>query len=128
MRYSKHAPSGVMDYLFVSLFNYMNEEGMTYFNLGMAPLSNVGTSKKSFIQERIAYLVYEFGSRFYSFQGLRDYKEKYASRWIPRYTLYSRNSFIAYVMIAILMIDNAPIEKQSKIHGVHRILRNRSQR
>ncbi|MBO0441712.1 bifunctional lysylphosphatidylglycerol flippase/synthetase MprF [Candidatus Enterococcus ikei] len=128
MRYSKKAPSGVMDYLFVSLFTYMKEEGFTYFNLGMAPLSNVGTSKKSFVQERIAYLVYEFGSRFYSFQGLRDYKEKYAANWVSRYTLYSRESFIAYVMIALLIIDNAPIEKQKKIHGVRRILRNRYQR
>jgi phosphatidylglycerol lysyltransferase len=128
MRYSKKAPSGVMDYLFISLFNYMRDEGLTYFNLGMAPLSNVGTSRKSFIQERVAYLVYEFGSRFYSFQGLRDYKEKYAARWVPRYTLYSRESFIAYVMIALLIIDNAPIEKQNKVHGVRRILRNRYQR
>ncbi|ALS00709.1 hypothetical protein ATZ33_04780 [Enterococcus silesiacus] len=128
MRYSKKAPSGVMDYLFISLFNYMNDEGFAYFNLGMAPLSNVGTSKKSFLQERIAYLVYEFGSRFYSFRGLRDYKEKYAAKWVPRYTLYSRDSFIAYVMIALLIIDNAPIEKQKKIHGVRRILRNRYQR
>ncbi|MGX7148761.1 bifunctional lysylphosphatidylglycerol flippase/synthetase MprF [Enterococcus ureasiticus] len=128
MRYSKEAPSGVMDYLFISLFNYMNDEGFTYFNLGMAPLSNVGKSKKSFIQERIAYLVYEFGSRFYSFQGLRDYKDKYAAEWVSRYTLYSRNSFIAYVMIALLIIDNAPVEKQKKMHGVRRILRNRYQR
>lgn len=128
MRYNKQAPSGVMDYLFISLFNYMNDAGFTYFNLGMAPLSNVGTSKKSFIQERIAYLVYEFGSRFYSFQGLRDYKEKYAADWVSRYTLYSRKSFIAYVMIALLIIDNAPIEKQKKMHGVRRILRNRYQR
>lgn len=128
MRYSKEAPSGVMDYLFISLFAYMKDEGFSYFNLGMAPLSNVGTSKKSFIQERIAYLVYEFGSRFYSFRGLRDYKEKYAAEWLSRYTLYSRDSFIAYVMIALLIIDNAPIEKQKKVHGVRRILRNRYQR
>lgn len=128
MRYSKDAPSGVMDYLFISLFQHMQEEGLAYFNLGMAPLSNVGTSRKSFIQERIAYLVYEFGSRFYSFQGLRDYKEKYATAWVSRYTLYSRESFIAYVMIALLIIDNAPIEKQKNVHGIRRILRNRSQR
>lgn len=128
MRYSKEAPSGVMDYLFISLFQHMQEEGLAYFNLGMAPLSNVGTSRKSFIQERVAYLVYEFGSRFYSFQGLRDYKEKYATAWIPRYTLYSRESFIAYVMIALLIIDNAPVEKQKNVHGIRRILRNRSQR
>lgn len=128
MRYRNNAPSGVMDFLFVSLFNSMQEDGLAYFNLGMAPLSNVGTSRKSFIQERLAYFVYEFGSRFYSFQGLREYKNKFATDWVPRYTLYSRDSFIVYVMISLLIIDNAPIEKQTKAHGIKRILRNRYQR
>lgn len=109
--HSQKAPSGSMDYLFIHLFEYVKEQGYHYFDLGMAPLSNVGTSRKSFIQERIAYLAYEFGSRFYSFQGLRDYKDKYASLWTARYTLYSRDSWIAYVMLAILLVDNRPVTK-----------------
>lgn len=109
MRHHKElAPSGTMDFLFVHLFEYLNEQGIEYFNLGMAPLSNVGKYRQSFIQERIAALVYEFGSEFYSFQGLRDYKAKFASIWHPRYTLYSRDSWILYVMITLLIIDNAP--------------------
>lgn len=112
--HGEKAPSGSMDYLFIHLFDYMKEQGIKYFDLGMAPLSNVGTSRKSFLQERIAYLVYEFGSRFYSFQGLRDYKEKYASKWISRYTLYSRDSWIAYVMASILLVDNKPIKKRPR--------------
>lgn len=103
------APSGSMDFLFLHLFEYMKGNFQS-FDLGMAPLANVGTSRKSFIQERIASLIYSFGSHFYSFQGLRDYKEKYASQWVPRYTLYSRDSWIVYVMIALLILDNKPIE------------------
>lgn len=115
MRYDPDtAPSGSMDYLFIHLFEYMKEENIRWFNLGMAPLSNVGTSRKSFIQERIAYLVYEFGSHFYSFQGLREYKDKYATNWKSRYTLYSRDSWIAYVMITLLIIDNAPVDQKAK--------------
>ncbi|MGL4697292.1 bifunctional lysylphosphatidylglycerol flippase/synthetase MprF [Enterococcus larvae] len=129
MRYKQEAPPGVMDFLFISIFNRMKEEGITYFNMGMAPLSNVGTSRKSFIQERFAFLVYKFGSTFYSFQGLRAYKNKYASSWVPRYTLYSRDSSIIYVMIALLIIDNAPVDSpDKKLHGVKRILKNRYQR
>ncbi len=125
MRYDpEKAPSGSMDFLFLNLFTYMKEENIQWFNLGMAPLSNVGTSRKSFIQERIAYLVYEFGSHFYSFQGLREYKSKYATNWVSRYTLYSRDSWIAYVMIALLIIDNAPVEQPlSKIHGLKKWFR-----
>ncbi|MBC2368211.1 bifunctional lysylphosphatidylglycerol flippase/synthetase MprF [Listeria booriae] len=112
MRHKKDAPSGVMDYLFLSLFEYMKEDGKTYFNLGMAPLSNVGSSKKSFVQERIAFLVYNFGTRFYSFQGLRNYKNKYATSWKPRYTLYSRKNSIIYVILTLLIIDNMSVDRE----------------
>lgn len=127
MRYdSKKAPSGSMDFLFLHLFAYMKEEHIQWFNLGMAPLSNVGTSRKSFLQERIAYLVYEFGSHFYSFHGLREYKSKYATNWVSRYTLYSRDSWIAYVMIALLIIDNAPVEQtQGRISGLKKWIRRK---
>ena len=116
--HSEKAPSGCMDFLFINLFDYLKEAGVRYFDLGMAPLANVGHSRKSFTQERIANLVYEFGSHFYSFQGLREYKEKYASKWVPRYTLYHRDSWIAYVMIAILLVDNQSVtisEKRGKV-------------
>ncbi|HIB1905134.1 TPA: bifunctional lysylphosphatidylglycerol flippase/synthetase MprF [Enterococcus faecium] len=127
MRYDpKKAPSGSMDFLFLHLFAYMKEEHIQWFNLGMAPLSNVGTSRKSFLQERIAYLVYEFGSHFYSFHGLREYKSKYATNWVSRYTLYSRDSWIAYVMIALLIIDNAPVEQtQGRISGLKKWIRRK---
>lgn len=111
MRHHKEkAPSGSMDFLFIHLFEYMKTENIHYFNLGMAPLANVGQSRKSFIQERIAALIYEFGSEIYSFQGLREYKEKFASKWQPRYTLYSKSSWIVYVMIALLIVDQKNID------------------
>jgi len=112
MRYDPElAPSGTMDYLFIQLFGYFQEAGKQTFDLGMAPLANVGTFRSSFIQERIAYLIYNFGSRFYSFEGLREYKQKYAAVWQPRYTLYSRDSWLGYVMIALLIVDNKPINR-----------------
>ena len=104
------APSGSMDFLLIHLFDYFKAQGVSYFDLGMAPLANVGHSRKSFTQERIANLVYEGGSHFYSFQGLREYKEKYASQWVPRYTLYHRDSWIAYVMLVILLVDNHSVD------------------
>lgn len=101
----KKAPTGSMDFLFIHLFEWSKEQGIDYFSLGMAPLANVGVLPKSFIQERIAHLVYQFGSRFYSFQGLRKYKAKYATIWIPSYLLYHRESWVLYVMIALLKVD-----------------------
>ena len=114
----KKAPFWLYGFLIYQPLLYMKQNGICYFDLGMAPLANVGHSRKSFTQERIANLVYEFGSHFYSFQGLREYKEKYASNWVPRYTLYHRDSWIAYVMIAILLVDNQSVtlsEKRRKV-------------
>lgn len=124
MRHSPtKAPSGTMDFLFINLFHYMRDEmKLEYFDLGMAPLANVGTSRKSFTQERIAYLVYNFGSHFYSFGGLKEYKDKYAAEWVPEYVLYSRDSWIGYVMIALLITDNSPIHGRKKHHGFHHLI------
>lgn len=41
---------------------------------------------------------------------LREYKEKFASKWQPRYTLYSKSSWIVYVMIALLIVDQKNID------------------
>lgn len=106
----QNAPSGSMDFLFVHLFEWMKEQGIHKFDLGMAPFSNVGQSRKSFVQERLASLLYAFGNRVYSFNGLRSYKEKYATQWLPRYTLYSRDSWIICVVAALLIVDNRPID------------------
>lgn len=124
MRHSPtKAPSGTMDFLFINLFHYMRDEmKLAYFDLGMAPLANVGTSRKSFTQERIAYLVYNFGSHFYSFGGLKEYKDKYAAEWVPEYVLYSRDSWIGYVMIALLITDNTPVQGRKKHHGFRRLI------
>ncbi|QBO35325.1 bifunctional lysylphosphatidylglycerol flippase/synthetase MprF [Periweissella cryptocerci] len=110
MRFRDDAPTGVMDFLFVKLFEYSNAAGYQDFNLGMAPLANVGMYYRSFTEERVANLVYQFGSNFYSFQGLRDFKSKYADDWRPRYTSYAKSSNILFVMIALLIVDNQTIQ------------------
>lgn len=114
-----------MDFLFINIFQHLQAENKVDFDLGMAPLSNVGTSRKSFTQERIAFLVYKFGSRFYSFEGLREYKEKYATKWLPRYTLYSRDSWIAYVMIALLLVDNATIGEDGAANPIEYFIKKK---
>lgn len=90
MRHSKDAPSGIMDKVFISMFQYGQENGYTYFDLGMAPLSNVGEYQFSFIEEKAAHFIYEYGYHLYGFQGLRRYKDKYATSWSSRYTVFRK--------------------------------------
>lgn len=114
MRYeSDTIQNGIMDYLFVKLFLYFKEEGKAYFDLGMAPLSNVGKLENSFFQERLAYLIYNFTNKFYSFSGLRVYKSKYSPKWEAKYIVYPKQSWILYNMITIFKIDNRKIKVET---------------
>lgn len=109
MRSSADAPSGIMDEVFIHLFELAKDRGFKYFNMGMAPLANVGTSSYSFIEEKIAHLVYEYGYRFYGFQGLRSYKNKYVTEWVPKYVAYRKRTSLLFTLLQIMMVVNQKV-------------------
>lgn len=115
MRFTKKAPSGVMDVLFVNTINYAKSLGLETLNLGMSPLANVGLHRQSFGREKLANLVYQFGSRVYSFEGLHHYKNKFTKNWVPMYIAYSRKSWIIMVMIGLLKIDNKGVNHAPEV-------------
>ncbi|MGM9891167.1 bifunctional lysylphosphatidylglycerol flippase/synthetase MprF [Limosilactobacillus sp.] len=115
MRHSKDAPSGIMDKIFISMYQYGQEHGYTYFDLGMAPLSNVGEYQFSFLEEKAAHFVYEYGYHLYGFQGLRHYKDKYASTWSSRYITYRKKNSLLANMLIVLSVVNQRID-QPKHH------------
>ncbi len=88
MRYTEDAPKGVMESLFVHLMRWGQEQGYRWFVLGMAPLSGFERSPVAPLWNRLGSLLYEHGERFYNFQGLRAYKEKFDPVWEPHYLAY----------------------------------------
>lgn len=112
MRYDPQTErNGIMDYLFVQIFLYLKENDVVYFDLGMAPLSNVGQNDHSFVEEKLAFLVYTFATRFYSFGGLRKYKEKFSPSWEARYLSYPKDSNLLFDLLTIYKVDNRQIKK-----------------
>lgn len=85
MRHVPDAPNGIMDYLFVELMLWGKAEGFRRFHLGMAPLSGMESRRGAPLWNRLNALVFRHGHRFYNFQGLRSYKEKFRPDWSPRY-------------------------------------------
>ncbi len=85
MRYSRGAPDGVMDYLFIQLMLWGQAEGYGHFNLGMAPLSGLENRQLAPVWSRVGALLFRHAENFYNFQGLRAYKEKFDPVWEPRY-------------------------------------------
>ncbi|WP_088816228.1 MULTISPECIES: bifunctional lysylphosphatidylglycerol flippase/synthetase MprF [Listeria] len=104
MRYGKEAPSGIMDFLFINLFEDAKENGYQVFNMGMAPLANVGESKYAFLGERMAGLVYRYSQGFYGFKGLRNYKAKYVNVWVQKFVAYRKRSSIAFTMLQLMLL------------------------
>ncbi len=105
MRFIPSSPSGTMDFIFLSLFEWAKEKGYNQFNLGMAPLSNVGLSKYSFFSEKVAAQIYLHGQVFYHFQGLRKFKEKYnVTTWVPKYLAYRKRTSLPITMAQVTIL------------------------
>ena len=85
MRYGAAAPKGVMDFLFTQLALWGRSEGYGVLDLGMAPLAGLDADRLDPLLSRAGVFAYEHGDRFYGFEGLRAYKDKYHPRWEPLY-------------------------------------------
>jgi phosphatidylglycerol lysyltransferase len=85
MRFEPDAPAGTMDFLFVELMRWSQAQGYRWFNLGMAPLAGLTNRRMAPLWNRFGALVFGRGERFYNFQGLKHYKDKFDPVWEPRY-------------------------------------------
>jgi len=101
MRYLQHGESGLMDFLFVSLFQWAHEQGFATFNLGLSALSGVGEHSDDPIVERALNFIYQNVDRFYNFRGLHSFKEKFHPIWSQRYVVYPNISNLPAISAAI---------------------------
>ncbi|WP_166462406.1 bifunctional lysylphosphatidylglycerol flippase/synthetase MprF [Psychrobacillus vulpis] len=113
MRYAANAPNATMDFLFIKLFEWYKEKKYEKFNLGMAPLANVGLSKYSFLTEKIAYQIFLYGHAVYHFKGLKKFKEKYADHWEPKYLALRKKASLPITMaqVSLLIARSGPNNK-----------------
>lgn len=106
MRHRKSVEPGTMDCLFISMFQHFKDKGYDGFNLGLSALSGVGETEKSRRLEKILHYLYEHLNRFYNFQGLHKYKEKFRPRWEPRYLVYPSLAALPDVVVALVRADS----------------------
>jgi phosphatidylglycerol lysyltransferase len=85
MRYADDAPKNVMDFLFVELMRWGQEQGYQAFEFGMAPLAGLEERRLAPIMSRVGRLLFERGEEVYNFRGVRRFKDKYDPIWQPRY-------------------------------------------
>ncbi|MEP7135998.1 MAG: phosphatidylglycerol lysyltransferase domain-containing protein [Chloroflexota bacterium] len=102
MRHRTQVDSGLMDFLFVSLFTWAKEQNYASFNLGLSALSGVGEHSDDPVIERALHYIYQNVNRFYNFRGLHAFKEKFHPIWAPRYLVYPGASSLPAVSVSIL--------------------------
>lgn len=87
MRYDPvKSVTNTMDFLLVELILWCQREGYRKFDLSMAPLAGLDVPEETRpLFGRIGHLIYTHGERFYNFQGLRRFKQKFDPVWEPRY-------------------------------------------
>ncbi|MGF6927453.1 lysylphosphatidylglycerol synthetase-like protein (DUF2156 family) [Chitinophaga sp. W2I13] len=83
------APGGVMDALIIALIQDAQQKELHYLNLGMVPMSGIIQPENT--AEKMVKYAYEKLRFFRHYQGLREFKEKYATEWTNKYLVYGHD-------------------------------------
>ncbi len=100
VRYRRE-PGGVADFLYVSLIRHFRRLGYAGMNLGLAPFSGITKGGVSSPAERAMRLLYERGDFLFRYKGLREFKEKFAPAWEPRYLVYGSDLQLPGIALAV---------------------------
>ncbi|EFL54655.1 phosphatidylglycerol lysyltransferase domain-containing protein [Finegoldia magna] len=102
MRYNRSNEDGLMDFIFIKLILWGQDNNFEKFYLGMAPLSKVGDKIYSKKKEKILNIVYNTQNKIYNFKGLRNYKDKFKPDWSNKYIAYTSDFNLPYILINVV--------------------------
>ncbi|MFZ5709055.1 MAG: phosphatidylglycerol lysyltransferase domain-containing protein [Pseudomonadota bacterium] len=103
----------LMDALMTEILLYARAEGYAWFSLGAAPLSGLADHRLAPLWSRIGALVYRQADDFYSFEGLRAFKDKFDPVWSPHYLTCPGSLSIPRVMIDLAALVTRRREEET---------------
>jgi phosphatidylglycerol lysyltransferase len=101
MRYDPSSPKGIMDFLFAELMLWGKAGNYQWFSLGMAPLAGLERHPLAPLWHKIGTTIFDIGDQFYNFEGLYEYKAKFAPHWQPRYLAAPASLSVPYILMII---------------------------
>ncbi|MFC3302514.1 GNAT family N-acetyltransferase [Parvularcula lutaonensis] len=114
MRFRDDGPGGGMDYLFTELALWAQNEGFEELDLGLAPLAGLEDRKQDSLLARLGTLAYQHGRRFYNFDGLRTFKDKFDPVWHPAYIVAGSPWRIAAAVVAVAALTGGGLRGNLK--------------
>jgi len=115
MRHRRDAPDGIMDSLFVRLFERQRQQGFKRFSLGLAPLSGFHEGEEAGAEERAVQYFLQRSNFIFSYTGLTDYKAKFATHWEPRYAVY--RNVLDLPRLAVALVRVSGLKTGVVVHG-----------
>jgi len=105
-----------MEFLLTRLILALRDMGYARLSLGVAPLSGLRPAPLSARWHQLAALIWRHGDRFYNFQGLRTFKNKFNPEWEPRYFVTSGTlgPFVA-LADAVVLISAGPFRPRENV-------------
>jgi len=76
----------------------------------MAPFSGLESRPLAPLWSRLGAKLFERGEGLYNFQGLRDYKDKFAPKWQPKYLASPPGGQLPYILANIATLINGSIK------------------
>jgi phosphatidylglycerol lysyltransferase len=101
MRYDQDSPKGIMDFLFAELMLWGQAEHYRWFSMGMAPLAGLERRPLAPLWHKIGAIIFDMGDQFYNFEGLYEYKAKFAPHWQPRFLAAPAGLSVPYILMVI---------------------------
>ncbi|MBP1039905.1 bifunctional lysylphosphatidylglycerol flippase/synthetase MprF [Vagococcus sp. BWB3-3] len=118
LRFKKSAPADLGAFMVTHAIDSCQAKGGKLFDLGLAPLANVGNAETSFMKERIVNVFYTYSSSVVSFQDVRSFKAEFATDWKPRYLSYQKSNEFFLMMQLYLLIDRGKRRRPRPMEGV----------
>ena len=106
MRRCTEVENGTMECLFASMLQHCQELGYAEFDLGLSALAGVGEAEESGRLEKVLIYLSEHLTKFYNFQGLHSFKDKFGPQWEPRYLVYPSLGSLPDVVVALIRADS----------------------
>jgi len=99
IRRTADAPGAAMDALIIRLIQYAKEKEQSFLNMGLAPLTGIeqpGNTAEQLLKAATSRI-----GRFSHYQGLREFKEKYATVWENKYLMYENEFDLLQLPLAL---------------------------
>ncbi|HEX2528628.1 MAG TPA: phosphatidylglycerol lysyltransferase domain-containing protein [Geminicoccus sp.] len=104
MRVAPEAPHGCMEALIAEAALLCRARGDRKLDLGCAPLAGLPSIHEAPFWGRLGRLMSRAGRRWYDFQGLRTFKEKFHPDWEPVYLVHHKGALLPTLRDTALLI------------------------